>query len=144
MTSTEYEKIHEIMTNQDVVLFAKQFCEMHETDPIADYPQTVDSVVMKSSARRQMYLFKAIDLLRRIIFLGGMEAEILRASVYLLVIVHSIDKRLDYHECSRAMKIPELEKKYTIGEVLTSGLEPETMTETLRRTNEFFGVVMAK
>ncbi len=140
MTNKEYDLVRQKLSNQELVLFAKQICEQNDIDPIQDYPQTSNSTVMKTAARRQMYLSKAIDLLRRMIFLGGMKNEILRASVYLMVILHSIDKSLDYRECGNLMRITELENKYTLGEVLTCGIEPESIEESVRRTNEFCGV----
>lgn len=140
MTNKDYDHVRELLSNQQIVLFAKQFCETNDIDPIQDYPKTSTSIVMKTAARRQMYLAKAIDLLRRVIFLNGTKNELIRAAVYVIVIIHSMDKSLDYRECGSLMRIQELENRYSLGEVLTSGLEPESILETVRRTNEFYGV----
>lgn len=140
MTNKDYDRVRQLLSNQQIVLFAKRFCELNDIDPIQDYPKTSTSIVMKTAARRQMYLTKSIDLLRRMIFLGSMKNEITRAAIYLIVILHSIDKSLDYRECGTLMRITELEKKYTLGEVLTSGLEPESIIESVRRLNDFYGV----
>ena len=141
MKTESYNKIHEILSNSELTSFAERLCKKHEIDPVKDYPQTVDSEVMKSAARRQMYVAKACNLLRAAILLGALELEVLRVCEYLLVIMKSIDNSLDYRGCEKALKIAELEKKYSYDSLFELEDYPvETLADVLKRDEGYYGV----
>ena len=140
MTTKEYNTILELLTNKDICGFADRMCRKGEVDPVKDYPQHVSSEVMLSAARRHMYLSRAIDLLRRMIFLGATGLEVLRASEYLMVLTKSIDNKLDYKGCERDLRIPDLERKYSRESFFAMNLPVEEFRHVITRDNGYYPV----
>ncbi|MBR2591792.1 MAG: hypothetical protein IKD62_02370 [Oscillospiraceae bacterium] len=140
MTNKAYNAVQELLNNKDICDFADRMCKKGEVNPLSDYPQHVDSVVMASGARRQMYLSRAIDLLRRMVFLGATALEVLRASEYLIVILHSMDHSLDYLGCEEALKIKDLERKYSRESFFGMNLPYEDLVQVIKRDNAYYPV----
>ena len=138
MTNEHYDEAKMILTNADICSFAERICSRSGIDPIVDYPRRADSHVMPSAARRQMYLGRSIDLIRRMIFLGATYFEILRAAEYMLVIMKSLECALDYRRCESELEISELEQKYSRTEFLTTNLSPLDMKLIVKRDNGYY------
>lgn len=140
MTSNDYRKAQELLSNSDICYFADQMCRKAEIDPEKDYPQTSESGVMPSAARRHLYLNRAMDLLRRMIFLGATSLEVLRASEYLMVVSKSIEFSLDYRRCETGLKIQELEEKYSRNSFFSLDISPEELKDIIERDNGYYPV----
>lgn len=140
MTINEYNATKELLSSKDICDFAGRMCQKGEVDPLKDYPQTAESDVMPSAARKAMYLSKATDLLRRMIFLGATALEVLRASEYLMVIINSVDHSLDYKGCEQALKIRELERKYPRESFYAMDIPVSDLKQLIRRDNGYYPV----
>ena len=140
MTTKEYRLAQEYLNNKDICDFADRMCKKAEIDPVTDYPQRSESEVMLSAARRHMYLCRAIDLMRRMIFLGATSLEVLRASEYLMVISGSIDHKLDYKQCESALKIQELDRKYSRESFFDMETPFEDLKHVIQRDSGYYPV----
>lgn len=141
MTIKDYRNIQEnILTNNIICDFAERMCKKGEVNPIEDYPQKYGSDVMYSPARRHMYTVRAMDLLRRMIILGATGLEVLRASEYLMVIIKSIDNKLDYKNCENALNIKELEKKYSRDTFFSLNIPISEIKYAIERDKRYFPV----
>lgn len=140
MTSKDYRTIQELLTNSDICDFADRMCQKGEINPCTDYPQNTGSEVMLSSARRHMYLSRAIDLLRRMIFLGATGLEVLRVSEYIMVLMRSISDSLDYKRCEKALKIGDLERKYSRESFFDLEEPVETWEYVIKRDKGYYPV----
>lgn len=140
MTTKEYNTILNLLSNKDICDFADRMCKKGEVDPVKDYPQHVNSDVMLSAARRHMYLSRAIDLLRRMIFLGATGLEVLRVSEYLMVLTKSIDDKLDYKGCEKDLHIPDLDRKYSRDSFFAMDLPLEELRYVITRDNGYYPV----
>lgn len=140
MTTKEYNTILDLLDNKDICDFAGRMCKKGDVDPVTDYPQCVGSEIMLSAARRHMYLSKATDLLRRMIFLGATGLEVLRASEYLMVLMKSIENNLDYKGCEKALNIQELERKYNRESFFAMDVPIEELKRVIKRDNGYYPV----
>lgn len=140
MTSEDYRKSKELLSGSDLYGFAKRMCEKYEINPEKDFPQTTSSEILKSAARRHMYIETVGDLFRRAIYLSATDLEILRISEYYLVVFDSIEKSLDYKGCREALNIPSLEKKYSRNEFLSLETDFEELKSIIDRDNDYYGV----
>ena len=144
MTRGDYLKSIELLSNQDIYGFTERLCERMAFDAIKQYPQTVNSEVMKSAARKRMYVERVIDLIRRMIFLGATKQEMLRAAGYLMVMMKSMDNSLDYRSCEKDMLISELESKYSTKEFLSWDVTLEELQDVIKRDEGYYGVRIKK
>ena len=132
MTSETYRQVQELLTGEKIVGFAKRLCEYYKFDPMKSYPQTVGSVILKSAARRQMYVGRTINLLRREICLGATRLEIRRAAEHLMVLLNAGDHSLDYLLSEEEHDIPKLEQKYSRKEFLSLDVPFEEIERWIR------------
>ena len=142
MTSKDYRKLEELLSNKDIYDFAQRLCENEKIDPIKDYPQTTESVVMQSAARRRLYVSNSAGLLRRAIFLGATKPEVLRMAIYLVVLMHSMDNSLDYSKCALDMNIKALEKKYDRNAYYSLDVPYEELASVIERDKNYYGVII--
>lgn len=142
MTAKEYDMTRQLLKNDDICDFAERMCQKGEVNPIKDYPQCVGSDVMPSAARRQLYIGRAIDLIRRMIFLGATSLEILRASEYLMVLIGSVEHSLDYKCCEVALKIKELERKYSLESFFEMPFDE--LQDVIKRDNGYYPVPIGR
>lgn len=140
MTSETYKRVMGILTDQEIYNFAERLCDHYKFDPLKMYPQKVNSEVMRGAASRMLYLHKASNLLRRAVFLGGTNLEIFKMAQYLVVIMKSVDHKLDFRLCEQDMGIPELERKYNENEFLSLDVDAETLENVIKRDNGFYEV----
>ena len=59
---------------------------------------------------------------------------------YLVVIMKSVDHKLDFRLCEQDMGIPELERKYNENEFLSLDVNAETLENVIKRDNGFYEV----
>ena len=140
MTSEDFRKSQEILTGIELYDFAKRLCEAQKIDPEKNYPRTSSSEVLKSAARRAMYVGHAANLLRRAIFLGATLPEVLRISEYFLVVFHAVEKELDFRRCGLDLDISALEKKYAQSDFLTLDVSAEELAQVINRDSNYYGV----
>lgn len=140
MTSEDFRKSQDILTGSELYDFAKRMCEHYHIDPFKDYPKTTTSEVLKSAARRRMYVGNAANLLRRAIFLGATMTEVLCIAEYFLVVFNSIEKELDFRKCALELNISSLEKKYGQSDFLALELSADDLQKAVERDNNFYGV----
>lgn len=140
MTSEDFRKSQEILTGSELYDFAKRLCAQKSVDHIKDFPKTSTSEVLKSAARRRMYVGNAANLLRRAIFLGATMPEVLCIAEYFLVVFDAIDKELDFKRCGLELNISSLEKKYSQSEFLALDIDAEALQNIIQRDQDFYGV----
>lgn len=140
MTSEDFRKSQEILTGPELYDFAKRLCAQKQIDYIKDFPKTSTSEVLKSAARRRMYIGNAANLLRRAIFLGATMPEVLCIAEYFMVVFDAIEKELDFRRCNSELHIAELEKKYSQSDFLSLDVNIDTLQNVLKRDNDFYGV----
>ena len=140
MTNGDYRKLGELLTNEDIVHFAVRVCDHFHTDPITMYRKTTRSEVMRSAARRQLYVGQTINLIRRAIFLGSNTIDMLKMCTHLVVLLNSIEKELDFRQSGLTNEISDLEKKYSVTDILTMDIPIEDFAQVLVRDQDFYGV----
>lgn len=140
MTSDDFRKSQDILTGPELYDFAKRLCAQKHVDHVKDFPKTSTSEVLKSAARRRMYVGNATNLLRRAIFLGATMPEVLCIAEYFLVVFDAIEKELDFRRCGLELNISALEKKYSQSDFLSLDVNIDTLQNVLKRDNDFYGV----
>ena len=141
MTSKDYRQLSEYLSNKDICSFAQRLCDHVGFDPIKAYPQTVNSKVINSAARKQLYVESAIIHIRSALFLGATKDEMVRFSSHLLVLMKSLENKLDYTKCSLEMDIPSLNKKYNNEELYALDIPFEDFKNAIEvRDQDFYGV----
>lgn len=140
MNSEVYQLSKGLLTTQDICTFAKNLCGKGGFDPTALYTQTANSDIMKSAARRQLYVHQTADLLKRAIILGATEPEAIRIASYLLVLIDSVDHSLDYKKCALDMDIPALERKYSKKDFLDLDVTIEDLADRIKSLQSFYEV----
>ena len=142
MTNAVHKASMRILSESDLCSFAKRLCEKEGIDPEKYYPKTTDSEVMKSAARRMMYVTQTAGLLRRAIFLGATLPEVLCISEYLIVLLNSVEKELDYKRCASELNISGLEKKYGKDEFFSMDADMNALLSVLKRDKDYYGVTV--
>jgi len=140
MTSEDFRKSQEILTGPELYDFAKRLCVQKHIDYAKDFPKTTTSEVLKSAARRRIYVANAANLLRRAIFLGATVPEVLCISEYFLVVFDAIEKELDFRRCGLELNITALEKKYSQSDFLSLDTTADELQNVLNRDKDFYGV----
>ena len=141
MTRETYRKLAEILSNQELYSFALRMCEAKGFDPAKEYPQSVDSEVIRSAARRHLYCYQTSETLRRAIFMGATEGEILRICEYLCVLQKSSDEqKLDFRRCASELGISFLEKKYSQRSFMNIDVPVDELEAVLKRDNGYYEV----
>lgn len=140
MTSEDFRKSQDILTGPELYDFAKRLCAQKHVDHVKDFPKTSTSEVLKSAARRRMYVGNATNLLRRAIFLGATMPEVLCIAEYFLVVFDAIEKELDFRRCGLELNISALEKKYSQSDFLSLDVDAESLESVINRDNEYYGV----
>lgn len=140
MTSEDFRKSQDILTGPELYDFAKRLCAQKHVDHVKDFPKTSTSEVLKSAARRRMYIGNAANLLRRAIFLGATMPEVLCIAEYFLVVFDATEKELDFRRCNSELHIAELEKKYSQSDFLALDIDAEALQNVIQRDKDFYGV----
>ena len=129
---------HDI-SNAEVCKFAEKLCEKSGFVPKEHYPRRVDSKVMESAAERQLLVSRAINLLMRGFVLGATLPEMSRMSEYLIVLIRSIDEKLDYQLCEKELRIAELNDKYSGSDYLETADDADLRNQYIKDIMRLYG-----
>lgn len=138
MTRGDYKQVMKLMTPQEAYDFSVKICQHFNEEPLTLYKQTADSEVMHGAATRALYTNKALNLLRRAIFLGATYPEILRISEYFCVVTKALEKKLDYKRCEKDMRISDLEQKFSQKDFLSLPFDYSVMKRTYEKAMGYF------